>query len=647
MCGIVGVVAAHGSAPPSRARLEQATKALSHRGPDGSGIHLDGRAGLGHTRLSIIDVEGGAQPLRSEDGKVVAICNGEIWNHAELRQELERAGHRFRTRSDVEVLPHGYEEWGEGLLDRIRGMYALAIWDAAAGRLLLARDRLGKKPLYVARSADGVVFGSDARSIGIVEGRLPRLACENVAEFLFQRYVSAPRTLIDGVEKLRPGHLLTYDGERVEERAYWRVEPGEPRPLPPAELRELLRESVRERLMSDVPLGVLLSGGVDSTAVLGLMREAGAGAVASFTIGFGNRLYDERSLARLAATRYATEHHEIVVDEESFLAALPRLSWYRDEPIAEPSEVPLLLLAEAAGKHVKVVLTGDGGDELFGGYPKYRAERLLRSALPGVPLALRAATRVLAMKPSHRRLARAFETLAIRDRDLRWASWFRTFSPLELVELLAPDLRTQATPERLARPLLAALAPYEHLDPGRLMLLGDLGTYLPDNMLLRSDKVLMGASVEGRMPLLDHRIVERVSDVPIADRVGLRQGKAILRAAVADLIPDEIRRAPKRGFPVPVARFLAGGTSSPFGRLLLSERTLERGLLDADRVRGLVLAGSSELDRELKLFTLASLELWLRQNIDEQRLCPAATLGELLDDVPTASPRAARLAATA
>ena len=298
MCGLAGIVVRRGGAPPSRERINEAVKALRHRGPDGSGSYVTEAVGLAHTRLSIVDVEGGAQPLRNEDGTVVTVYNGEIWNFPELRRELEQAGHRFRTRCDTEVLVHGYEEWGAGLPARLNGMFAFALWDERRERLLLARDRVGKKPLYVSRTADGVAFGSDLRSVLIVGGIRPALDEERVAEFLFQRYVTSPATLVQGVEKLPPGQLLEYDRERVVRREYWSVSDGA-EPLEPGDLRELLRDSARRRLMSDVPLGVLLSGGIDSAAVAGLLREAGAADLASFTVGFDDPLYDERALARV------------------------------------------------------------------------------------------------------------------------------------------------------------------------------------------------------------------------------------------------------------------------------------------------------------------------------------------------------------
>jgi asparagine synthase (glutamine-hydrolysing) len=628
VCGLVGVVAARGRHLPDRSRIERATAALRHRGPDGSSHYFADVVGLGHTRLKIIDLERGDQPMRNEDGSVLTIYNGEIWNHMALRRELEAGGHVFRSRCDTEVLVHGYEEWGEGLLERLSGMFAFAIWDSNRGTLLLARDRIGKKPLYFATTADGLVFGSDARSVLIAGGIDPVLDEARVAEYLFQRYVNAPQTLLRGVCKLRPGHVLRYDREHVEERAYWQLDPREPDGLGVEELRDLVQDAVAARLMSDVPIGVFLSGGVDSSAVAALMHRAGARNFSSFTIGFGERHFDERRLARLTAQRLGTDHHEVVVDPLSFADTLGRLSWYRDEPLAEPSEVPLLLLAERARDHVKVVLTGDGGDELFGGYPKYRAERFLRIGGPPARVALRGAGWLVSRRPTHRQLARAIETVQIRDRSLRWASWFRSFSPSELDRLLVPRLRPTAA--SLVEPLKTLLAPYADLDPARAMLVADFLSYLPDNMLIRADKVLMAASLEGRMPLLDHRVIERVSNLSGTSRIGVVRAKQILREAVADVVPPEILRQPKRGFPVPVATVLNADTR--LARLLLSRRTLDRGLFDPAQVEALVTGRPGYLPgRELKLFTLAALELWLRANVDRLSPRPPESLEDLLE----------------
>jgi asparagine synthase (glutamine-hydrolysing) len=641
MCGIVGAVAGHGAEPPTRERVALALRSLAHRGPDESGVHSDRAAALGHTRLSIVDLANGQQPMPNEDRSVWTVFNGEIWNHRDLRRRLEAAGHRFETRCDTEVLVHAYEEWGDDLVLELDGMFAFAIWDGVRQRVLLARDRVGKKPLYFATVDGTLVFASDARSIFQVGGIRPALDRAQLAEFLFQRYVGAPRTLFRGVTKLRPGHLLTFDRAHLETRSYWSFPSEASDPLSAEELRQMLLRAVDRRLMSDVPLGIYLSGGVDSAAVLALMREAGAESVASFTIGFDDPLYDERPAARSAAERFATDRHEVVVSGDEFMQALPRLAWYRDEPIAEPTEVPLLLLAEFAGRHVKVVLSGDGGDELFGGYPKYRAERLLRLAT-GVPaLGMRLAAAVMARRPSHREFGRAMETMAISEPLLRWASWFRSFSAVELKRLLPTPLAASAAPETLTEPLRELLVPYEQLDDGKRMLLGDLMTYLPDNMLLRGDKVSMAASVEARMPLLDREIVDRVSGAPAGQRAGIFRAKSVLRSAMADLVPAEVMNQPKRGFRVPVARFLLEDDHRLIDDLILSERCLSRGIFDPDELRNLV--GSPERprpDAHLKLFTIASLELWLRTNVDEIRPQPPASWHEVIDDTATARDRA-------
>jgi asparagine synthase (glutamine-hydrolysing) len=634
MCGLVGIVTAFGAAPYDPDRVRNAAAALRHRGPDGTNFFWSSAAALGSTRLSIIDLVHGDQPLKNEDGSIVTVYNGEIWNYKELRRELEAAGHRFSTEADTEVLVHGYEEWGEELPRRLNGMFAFAIWDEQRESLLLARDRLGKKPLFVAELPNGVVFGSDIRSVLLAGGLGPKLDTDRVAEYLFQRYIVAPNTLVRGVAKLPPGHLLTYDRNALRRSSYWTIAPEAQQAIEPEELRELLLDATRRRLMSDVPLGVLLSGGVDSSAVLALMREAGATGISSFTIGFSDPLYDERGTARLVATRFGSEHFEVVVDPPSFIQALPRLAWYRDEPIAEPSEIPLLLLADLAGKHVKVVLTGDGGDEVFGGYPKYRVERLLRFGGPLAAAVLRTAGRAARSRPSHRRIGRAIDSLAIRDPLLRSASWFRSFSPTELQGLLHAGLSESASAERLTTPLAEHLRRYARVSPSSRLLLGDLLTYLPDNMLTRADKVLMGASVEGRMPLVDYRIVERAVNLPISDRAGLRSSKAILRRAVADLVPQEVLRQPKRGFPVPVTRFVLDDPDRSLQQMLLSERTLSRGLYRPEAIRALVKGDSPGPDHELKLFTLGALELWLRVNVDRVTLEAPWTFDQV--DTPTA-----------
>ena len=626
MCGIVGFVAARGAAPPDPSGLRDAVVALRHRGPIESGTYEAGGALLGSTRLSIIDIDGGSQPMRNEDGSVVVIYNGEIWNYRALRDELSDRGHRFVTASDTEVLVHGYEEWGERLTDRLDGMFAFAVWDTQRERLFLARDRLGKKPLYLQATQRGLAFGSDARSVFLVSGAQPEIAKEHVAEYLFQRYLVSPKTLFTGVERLAPAHSAEYDRTGLSIRRYWQLEaPEEPRDLDALELREVLQAATARRLMSDVPIGILLSGGVDSTAILALAREAGAESLATFTVGFEDPVYDERPRARLAAKYFATDHHELAVGKDDFLAAWPRLAWYRDDPIAEASEIPLLLLSEFAGRHVRVALSGDGGDEVFGGYPKYRADAILRAGGRVAALGLRGAFSFLSLRRTHRQLGRAAETLSIRDPLVRWVSWFRTMSDARVESLLQSELAGDSLPERLSTRLADLLSPFADVDDGRRMLLGDLFTYLPDNMLLRSDKVLMGGSLEGRMPLLDVELVRRATATPASSRSSLTQSKRVLRDATKAIVPSELRGGPKRGFPVPIERFLVADGGQLVERLLLSDRCLSRGIFRPDSLRDAVSGSASERLSTAGLFVLASFELWARVNIDRVSTTPPLT----------------------
>jgi asparagine synthase (glutamine-hydrolysing) len=563
--------------------------------------------------------------MSNEDGTVVTVFNGEIWNHRELRAELTDRGHRFASRSDTEVLVHGYEEWGAGLTERLDGMFAFAIWDGSRSRLTIARDRLGKKPLYYAGDASTLAFASDVRALDVVRGTSSAIAEDAIAGFLFQRYVTGERTLFDGVSRLKPGHMLTFDGEGVTVACYWRpaVNLEGPADLSPEQLKVVLTRAVEKRLMSDVPLGVLLSGGLDSAAVLALARECSDKPISTYTVGFTDAAFDERAGARATAAHYGADAHEISVDERAYLDCLPRLAWYRDEPIAEPAEIPLLLLSEFAAKDVKVVLSGEGSDEVFGGYPKYRAERMLRLALPGARRALLVALSRSARRRPDRESARAAEVLRIDDEKLRWASWFRSFSPVELQALLHPRLRESASAEALRAPLVEILEPYQGLDAGRQMQIGDLLTYLPDNLLLRADKVLMAASLEGRFPMLDLGMVDRALRLPVSKRAGFVRSKKVLRATLAGLMPPEIVSRPKRGFPVPVASLLLSPGRRVAEKLLLSERALSRGIFDEAALRGfLVGAGASGRSESLKVFTMISLELWLRANVDEQTVDP-------------------------
>lgn len=624
MCGIAGFVGSKDTR--GLPDLSPTLAALGHRGPDAHAARSLGPAVLGHTRLSIVDVEHGAQPMANERRTVWTTFNGEIWNYQSLRAQLASRGHLFSTNCDTEVLVHGWEEWGEDLPSRLDGMFAFAVWDLRAETLFLARDRLGKKPLYYAPLENGLSFGSDCRSALLAGGLAPRFEVDALPHLLFHRYVAGSLTPFEGVRRLAPGRRLTYRAGDLRMDSYWSPAASDvPVPVETMDLRASLRDAVRKRLMGDVPVGLFLSGGVDSAIILGLMSEVEPGIRApTFTVGIPDQTYDERPAARLVARKYGSSHHEVVLSAQDYVDALPRLAWLRDEPIAEPSEVPLFLLAEfAASQSLKVALSGDGGDELFGGYPKYRAERVLQLPTAVPAHALSVAAYLEQRRKSTRLLRRARETLLLRDKHVRWASWFRSFSEVEARDLVTPKFRPVVGSTRIDAQLTEALSSFRLLDDGRQILLGDLLTYLPENMLLRSDRVLMGASIEGRMPLLDTEVVRKVVNAPARARVSLRQTKALLHKAAGDLVPPEVRQLPKRGFKVPVTDLLQHDGRNVLDAVLLSDRCLDRGIFEPSAVRQLLLESRSpRLQDDNRLFTLLSIELWLRANVDRIDVAP-------------------------
>ncbi len=617
MCGICGLLMPQGQALPDQELLDTVMRFIEDRGPDGQGEHRGDGIWFGHTRLSIIDRMGGHQPMESPGAKpVVVTFNGEIWNYRELQRTLTAHGHDFKTRCDTEVLLHGYREWGESLPEHLDGMFAFAIWDSTTGQLLLARDRFGEKPLFFAEHHGRFAFASDCRSVLKLLGLRPELDRERLPEFLLQRYVTAPNSLFKSIRKLAPGHLLMRSRTQEVLRPYWSVDPDplQAHDLSDSELRGLLDRAVERRLMSDVPIGVFLSGGVDSAAVLAMAHAHGR-SLSSFTIGFKDPRYDERPLARAAAQHFGTNHHEVEMDPKSFGETMARLAGHRDEPIAEPSEIPLLLLADAAADKVKVVLTGDGGDEIFGGYPKYRAERLLRRAGVAGAVALALGASTVRLRGSHRQLGRAIETARIADHMLRWISWFRSFSSTEIEGLLGSGNGASAI-QRVVADARTAIAPYSDVDQDRQLLILDMLRWLPDNMLARTDKVLMVRSLEGRAPFVDRDLAMAVAHSWSGSRMDSVRGKSVLRDTVSNLLPSSSLRGPKRGFTVPMSNVFDADPGRRLERLVTSDTALDRGFLDADYVRRMAEASNSR-DNSLKLFTLASLELWHRCHIDE------------------------------
>jgi len=616
LCGICGVFNFGTLEPVLAATLRRATDAMVHRGPDDEGFYLDRELGLGNRRLSIIDLPGGHQPLANEDQTVWITFNGEIYNHRELRSELEARSHRFRTSADTETIVHLYEDHGLACLERLRGMFAFGLWDSRARRLFLARDRLGVKPLFYRLEPGRLVFASELRALRELSSQPFEIDPQSVYDLLGFRYVPAPHTLYRGVHKLLPGHLLVADDKGVETRCYWDIPAEEDHPFSPEglarEVLDRLRESVRLRLLADVPLGVFLSGGADSSAIVGLMAELGARPLRTFSVGFTEPRYNELPHARRVARRFSTEHHELVVKPEDLAEDLPRLVAFRDEPVAEPTDVAVYRMARLASQSVKVVLAGEGGDELFAGYPKYAADRLagLVSALP------EEVTRaILRWLPYGQRRARlALEALSIRDEAERSATWFASFSRQEREALFAPDLLAQVDAAHPARIFAQYLEKVRDRSPLKRLLYADLKVWLPDNLLLRGDQMTMAASLEERVPFLDHKLVEFVARIPARALTRAFGTKTLLKRVLQSYLPQDILRRPKIGFTLPIGLWFRGPLKSLVAELVLVPEAKSRGYFNKANTEKFVREHFDGVrDRQKQLWALVNFELWCRQ----------------------------------
>jgi asparagine synthase (glutamine-hydrolysing) len=607
MCGICGIASATGAVDPARLAAMSAT--LVHRGPDSDGQAIDGSVGLAARRLSIIDLETGDQPVANEDGSVVVVQNGEIYNYRELRVDLERAGHRFRTHGDTEVLVHLYEEHGLAFPRRLRGMFAVAIWDAPRRRLVLARDAFGIKPLYYRDGPGGLEFASELRALPRDEVDLDALDA-----FLAFNAVPAPLAIVRGTRKLPAGHLLVWDDGAARVERFARPAPvpqAEERPGNEAELaaelRTRLRDSVRAHLVADVPVGVLLSGGVDSSALTALAAEASPTPVQTFSIGFEERSFDELADARLVAQRYGTDHHELVLRPDAALL-LPQLAEAFDEPFADSSALPTYLVSRLAADHVKVALSGEGGDELFGGYYTYVAD-LLAPRVGGLAALARPLVELL---PSSSRRA------SLDYKAKRFARGAH-LPPLEAhhawKEIFSADARAELTGRRVAADpidlLRARYAETPQADALARLQDVDLGVYLVDDLLVKTDRASMAHSLEARVPFLDPVVAGFALSLPRRHKVRGLAKKVLLRRALAPLVPREIARGRKRGFSIPAAAWLRGELE-PFARETLSPATLRRqGFFDPAAVTRLIdlhVARREDLSRQL--WGLLSFTLW-------------------------------------
>jgi asparagine synthase (glutamine-hydrolysing) len=626
VCGIAGRLNFRTGAPVDPGVLRGMGALLAHRGPDGEGLWCEGAVGLAHRRLAIIDLTDAArQPMVAEDPRVRVVLNGEIYNFRELRAELVARGQRFRTQSDTEVLLAAYAAHGVECLSRLRGMFAFALWDGGRRRLLLARDRTGKKPLYYRLDADGIAFASEPKAFLADPAFEARPDAAALSDYLTYHYVPAPGSAFAGVRRVPPAHFLVVEDGQLRLERYWRLRYEPKRWLSEddaaAELLARLRDAVRCRLVADVPLGAFLSGGIDSSAVVALMAEAGAAPVRTFSIGFEEREYDELPYARLVARRYGTDHHEFVVRPEA-VDLLPRLVWHYNEPYADSSAIATFRLAELTRRHVTVALSGDGGDESLAGYRRHLASRLAeRAAALTRPVRRPLAALLDALPGSGRRMAYARRVLAglgepAARRHARWASHL---DPALKRELTTEEFR-RATGERDSLEHLAeAFRRAEGADLLDATLAIDVETYLPDDLLVKVDIATMAHGLEGRSPFLDHELMEFCASLPAGLKLRGRTTKYLLKRAVRALLPGPVIDRPKQGFGVPIDRWLRGELRAMAHDVLLDARTLQRGYFREPVVRRLL----DEHARGVRgwhaeLWSLLVLELWHRMFVDRR-----------------------------
>ncbi|MGC1274778.1 MAG: asparagine synthase (glutamine-hydrolyzing) [Planctomycetaceae bacterium] len=654
MCGITGAVWTAAGKPVTDEELRRMVVAITHRGPDDAGTYFGGCDAarvdassvgvvLGFRRLSIIDLAGGHQPMSDESGRFRIVFNGEIYNYRELREELRSRGHNFRTTSDTEVLLESYKAWGVDCVQHVRGMFAFAIWDGR--KLFLARDRIGQKPLYYREEQGRLLFASELKSLLQVDDAPRDVEPTAVDDLLTYHYVPAPKCIYRGYSKLPPGHMAVYEDGRLSVSRYWlppydriggsadglTIDPAETARWTPdqwrRELRRRLTEAVRLRLRSDVPLGAFLSGGIDSTIIVGLMQEIlaeeGGRPAMTFSIGFPVPEFDERHYARQAAKHLGTNHREMVVGPDA-AAMLPRLAWHYDEPLSDPSAVPTMILSEFTRRHVTVALSGDGGDELFCGYDRYRAVRLALQAakLPGPVKSLLAASvwQKIPTTNRHRsfgrRVKRFIAALAVPP-ERQYLRWVGVFDAELRARLYTSEFARAVGDHDSFEALAQAYALCHDCDMVTRAMCVDLLTYLPGDILAKVDIASMAVGLEARSPFLDHHVAELAALMPLDLKQSTGGGKRILIETFADLIPPAIRTRSKMGFGVPVAPWFRGELCEMMHDVLLDSRTAGRGYFRPEELKRYVAEHESgRWDHGYRLWSLLMFELWMRQWID-------------------------------
>jgi len=625
VCGIAGFVESSAAAASTKEDdakrlIGRMCDVIRHRGPDDEGTFVDRGVALGMRRLSIIDLSTGHQPIGNEDGSIQVVFNGEIYNFRELRRDLEQSGHRFATSTDTEVIVHAYEEWGADAIARLRGMFAIAIWDASARQLLLARDRIGIKPLYYSLIGQRLYFGSEIKSL-LCAPDVPRTldfaALDHYLSFL---YTPRDGSIFKGISKLPPGHHLTWHEGLATIRPFWQFPNLEcfdgDEADAVAALRTVLKDAVRAHLVSDVPVGAFLSGGIDSSLVVGLMAEACSEPVRTFSIGFDEPAFDELAHARRVARHFGTDHHEFVVRPKAY-DLLDQLISHFDEPFADASAIPTWYVSAIARQHVTVVLSGDGGDELFGGYDRYLPQQRIAAFDRVSPASLRPVAGAVARCMPHGLRGKNFLRHVGRDERGRYLDAIRFFADDEKTALLSgevvAELGAQRAEARLARHFDGA----ENLPWTSQMMRFDAVTYLPEDVLTKVDRMSMAHSIESRVPLLDNEVISFASSLPAAFKIRNGRRKHILKEAAATLLPRDLLDRPKQGFAVPLGVWFQGKLRDVFSDTLMSGRARSRGYFQPQFVERLMREHLSETrDHSLRLWQLVVFERWHRQYVD-------------------------------
>ena len=631
MCGINGIALSSSSRRElSASVMERMRDLITHRGPDDAGLFIDrgAQVGLGHRRLSIVDVSAGHQPMTNEDGSLHIIFNGEIYNHADYRKTLKARGHVYTTNCDTETILHLYEEHRERCVEHLRGMFAFAIWDQRRSELFIARDRLGVKPLYYAHTDDGsLYFGSEIKVLLEASAVKAEINYHVLPDYLANHATSGEHTLYRGIKRLLPGHTLIWRDGKVVVNEYWDLcfdsdDNARTDREYVNEWTELFEESIRLRLMADVPLGMFLSGGIDSSAIAAVMSRMVSEPVKTFSVGFAEREANELEYARAVARAFKTDHHEVVVTPQQFFSALPNLVWHEDEPIAHPSSVPLFFVSKLAAQHVKVVLTGEGSDEMLGGYARYR-KTLVNIAFGEsynkvVPRRVRAALRRLITDLPYsslsQKLTRTFVTLT-PDIETMYFDNFAVFPRPMQAQLMTAGTKEQVGALRPYSVVSEVLAKCDADSLLNKLLYADTKTYLHE-LLMKQDQMSMAASIESRVPFLDHKLVEFTARLP--ERMKLRGGitKYILRESMKGILPVSILKRPKMGFPVPVGAWFRGQFKNVIDEYVLSERALQRRIFDPAFVQSLASRHDAGEDHSERLWSLVNFEIWQRQFLD-------------------------------